>query len=307
MIRFVVKYILFKLYMCLTCRLSFLHYYILSRKIVVPQFSDKGGIFGNYCYGNRLAVKNALGKDYRPDCMIEHGIYFGRNVLENECVYPEISTIYTYSPYREEVLREHFGVAFDKEIITVGPYLIHAVHLLSKKKINKLKNKWGKVLVVFPSHSSPEGKTTFDYNTWLKEIKKRSIGYETVVICLFWLDYYNGNYSHYQKEGYKFACCGNRFDEHFLSRLKDLISLADMTMSNDLGTHIGYCVAMGKPHYVYQQTIAFDAYDNKDKSKDVIKHQYEKEKREILSYFSQFEERITEEQRKIVSYYWGKF
>lgn len=310
MIKYFAKYIIFKIYMLLTARLSFLHYYILSRRVRVPQFSEKGGIQGNYCYGNRQAVVNATGKDYRPKCMIEHGLYFGRNVLEDECVYPEIDTIYTYSPYRKEVLYEYFGKNFTKRIEPIGPYLIHAKHHMSESARKRLKKKWGRTLLIFPSHSSPEGDTSFDYNAWLSEIELRAKDYNTVVVCLYWLDIYNGNYLHYKEKGYKLACCGGRFDQQFLSRQKDLISLADMTISNDLGTHVGYCIAMGKPHYVYLQKVLFkeyEAFKGTDKSTDEAKYYFEQEKKHICGLFSKFEEVITEEQKKAIRYYWGKF
>lgn len=307
MIKLFLKHLLYRINVSVTCKFDFRNYWLLSRKLRWPILSDKSGIQGNYCYGNLQAVKLATGDDFDPHCMIEHGIYFGRNVLEEECIYPEISTIYTYSPYRLEVLREHFGNNFDKNIVSVGPYVCYANHLMSERKRLKLKEKWGKTLLVFPSHSSPEENLSFDYDEWIKEIDRRAEGYDTIVICLFWLDILLGNHKYYLNRGYVLACCGNRLDPNFLSRQKDIISLADMTMSNDIGTNIGYCISMGKPHYIFRQSVGHDVYNKKNKDTDYVGRNRKQEYDELYSLFSTFQEKITKEQANIVNYYWGAY
>lgn len=307
MIKQCIKKVVYYSYLFLTKKVDFRHYWILSRPYHVPQFHDNPGQQGNYCYGNWQAVKNARGGGFDPHCMIEHGIYFGRVVLEDECVYPSISTIYTYSPYRQEVLKEYFGEGFNKRIVPVGPYITYADHHLSKKKRQRIKKQWGRVLLVFPSHSSSEGETSFDYDTWLSQIDKRASNYDTVIVSLFWLDVYNGNHKKYQEKGYLLACCGNRFDPRFLSRQKDMISLADMTMSNDIGTHVGYCIAMGKPHYIYHQEVKYEAKNDKDKDTDTVSANRHIEYKELFSLFSEFKEEITPDQVKAVKYYWGQY
>ena len=301
-------YIINKIYYLITSKMGFTHYYILSRNIPVYKFTDKQGILGNVCYGNNIAVKKAMGKDFMSDCMIEHGIYFGRYVIEEECIYPEISTIYTYSPYRKEVLEEYFGPNFSKNIIVVGPYIKFAEHLYSEKKLSKLKEKFGKVLLVFPSHSSMDTSVDFNYNIWLYEIERRSEGYNTVIISLFWADINKGLHKKYLEKGYLIACNGNRFDPNFLSRQKDLIYLSDMTMSNNIGTHIGYCISMNKPHYIFHQKVSDS--DISDRSKfDVseIEKNREKEYGELYKQFSNFDTIITPEQKNIIEYFWGPF
>lgn len=56
-------------------------------------------------------------------------------------------------------------------------------------------------------------------------------------------------------KGYTIVCPGNRFDPRFLSYQRDMIELSGMTMSNDLGTHIGYIVALNGPHYMFKQKV----------------------------------------------------
>lgn len=301
-------FIINKIYYFITSKMDFTHYYVLSRNIPVYKFTDKLGLLGNVCYGNNIAVKNAMGKDFNSDCMIEHGIYFGRYVLEEECLYPEISTIYTYSPYRKEVLNEYFGPNLSKKIVVVGPYIKFSDHLYSKKKLSKLKKKLGKVLIVFPTHSSMDTSVDFSHNSWLNEIERRAKGFDTVIISLFWADINKGLHKQYMGKGYLIACNGNRFDPNFLSREKDLISLADMTMSNNIGTHIGYCICMDKPHYIFHQEVHNSVISDRSKnSTDIIEMNRQKEYTELYTHFSEFSTTITPKQKEIVEYYWGPF
>lgn len=307
MIKQLIIKIVYYTYLFFTAKVDFRYYWILSRAYPVPHFNDNPGQQGNHCYGNWLSVKNVMGRQFDPNCMIEHGLYFGRVVLEDECRYPQISTIYTYSLYRKEVLMEFFGKDFDKNIVVVGPYIQYANHMLSVQQRQKIKENWGRVLLVFPSHSSPEGELSFDYHSWLEEIEKRAKTFDTVIISLFWLDIYNGNYTHYLNKGWNLACCGNRFDPNFLSRQKDMISLADMTMSNDIGTHIGYCVSLGKPHYIYRQNVCMELSENERIDTDEQSRYRMQEYDTLYNSFSRFETEITDEQKQLIRYYWGDF
>lgn len=112
--------------------------------------------------------------------------------------------------------------------------------------------------------------------------------------------------------GYKIVTSGHRFDLNFLSRQKSFIELADYTMSNNLGTHVGYCIHLNKPHYIFQQRVFYDAKDQKtqkhlsDASNQDNNLTYEWELKEICEAFNQYEIDITEKQREIVEEYWGE-
>jgi hypothetical protein len=304
-IKNIVKLIIYYIYVALTKHLDFTHYWVLSRKLPIPIWNNNTGQQGNHCYGNWHAVRNAMGNKFDPHCMIEHGLYFGRYLIEDECTFPGITTIYTFGPYRQKVLSDYFGTGFDKNILSVGPYLKFSDHLLKESQRMTLKKKWGRMLLVFPTHSGFDANVSFDYGKWLSEIECRAKEFDTVVICLFWLDIYNANYRHYLKKKYKIVCCGNRFDPFFLSRQKDLISISDMTMSNNVGTHVGYCISMEKPHYIYPQAINVKALN--EWSNDSYVRNRMQEYAELISVFSEYKEEITDEQRSLVRYYWGNY
>jgi fructose-1-phosphate kinase PfkB-like protein len=78
-------------------------------------------------------------------------------------------------------------------------------------------------------------------------------------------------------------------------------------MSNDLGTHIGYCISLGKPHYLFCQEIEIKHINEKflEHSDDTRENKIKKERQLFSKLFSSSDPVITEEQRQVVNYYWG--
>ena len=95
----------------------------------------------------------------------------------------------------------------------------------------------------------------FDENEFVMEIAEVAKDYDSVLISLFGVDVKNGRDKMYIDKGFQIVCNGTRSDRWFLSRQRDLFELADFSMSNDVGTHIGYSIAMGVPHYIFNQTV----------------------------------------------------
>ena len=86
---------------------------------------------------------------------------------------------------------------------------------------------------------------------------------------LYYQDILNGDAAIFEDAGFVVVTCGYREDCHFLERQRTLIKLADFTMSNSIGTHVGYCVYMGKPHYSFKQWYEYDIvlHSEKDTAK----------------------------------------
>ena len=68
----------------------------------------------------------------------------------------------------------------------------------------------------------------------------------------------NGFASAYEKAGFKVTTAGHQLDINFLNRLKTIISLADYTCSNSVGTHTGYCTYLGIPHLIINPAESLD-------------------------------------------------
>ena len=66
--------------------------------------------------------------------------------------------------------------------------------------------------------------------------------YDTVLISMIGYDIQQGFDKKYRNKGYRIVSSGTRNDPYFLNRQRDLMELADMTISNNIGTHIGYSI-----------------------------------------------------------------
>jgi hypothetical protein len=309
-IRYFIKklrdFIIYYSYCMATARFDYFHYSLMKYCIPIFSISDENGIMGNKCYGNNKVLKNYFKKRFDRNCMIEHGVYFGRVVLADECTIKNVKTIYTYSQYRIDCINEYFKGKLNKKVIAVGPYIMYANNFKNKESLQKIKRQYGKILLVFPSHQSPECNLKFDDNALLSEIDTVARWYDSVFISLFWLDIKKGFDKLYKQKGYTVVCSGSRSDPCFLSREKDLIQLADMSMSNDVGTHIGYCIALGTPHYLFKQKILVEFKDNNhNRALEYSNIIRQKEYEEIFGAFNSSKPIITNRQRKIVEKYWG--
>ena len=115
----------------------------------------------------------------------------------------------------------------------------------------------------------------------------------------------------YKAQGFKIVTCGHKYDLNFMNRQRTLFELADASMSNDIGTHVGYSIALNKPHYIYKQKIE-TFYDNgaiEKKHTDNITQEssssYLNAREEIYKAFNLSNLIITDKQIKVIEKYWG--
>lgn len=267
-------------------------------------------VIDNNLYGIAFALKKYAGIDVSKslDAYIEHGVFFGNLVRQEQKIW-NVSQNITFSHVREgHLLNSNIG----KKILPIGPFIHYADSLLNEVELNNLKERLGRVLLVFPSHSIIGVDSSFSLYCFIDEIEKIRKNFDTVLISLYWVDVLKPKIVQmYEDKGYKIVTSGHRYDLYFLSRQKSLIQLADMTMSNSVGTHVGYCVFLNKPHYIFQQRISNVGLNKKlQKHFDAVRNEEqllseEMEKDEVVSQFSTYQEFISKEQKNVVDKFWG--
>lgn len=258
----------------------------------------------NSFYGNDRVLRAYLGlpQNEKLDAVIEHGVYVTDVLTKVEIDHP-FPVIYTFSNYRKDLINK---IEKNKEVVAIGPYIQYARGYYDDEKLKIIKKEYGKILLVFPAHSSRTSISDFSMEELLKKIKeiKYRGRYDNVFICLYWKDILEGRTEIFSDEGYIIVSAGHIYDYLFLDRLKNIIDLADMTMSNDFGAHIGYCIARGKPHYCVPQSVRYDV----DKVTNYLKRNFIKEKEitdSIKKEFSAYSEMISDKQMYIIRKYWG--
>ena len=191
-----------------------------------------------------------------------------------------------------------------KHVFTIGPFIHYVDHYLSKDKILAEKKRLGKNILVFPAHSFSYIIVNYDSKWFRGKIKKISKDFDSVRICLFWADIELGLHKYYQDLGFECVTAGHILDPNFLPRLKSLIEIADLTVSNDIGTHTGYSIHMDTPNIVFfKKPSGLKAAKKWKNLQD--EHWASKPYKELLDTFSQGSIKITPKQRELANLYFG--
>ena len=262
-------------------------------------------ILENNFYGNAHVLSKSF--DINLYTRIEHGLYFG-SIVPYRNLESNTHSIITFSEYRRNFIKEKT----DCKVICAGPYIHYADPLFNENYIQKVKIKLGKTLLVFPSHSIPSVHAKFDINNFIKSIQDIQQDFDTVLVCLYWQDIALGYAEIYKAAGFLIVTAGHIADYYFLNRLKTIIQLSDLTISNNIGTHIGYCIHLKKPHCIINSQVIYIAGEDRHAAAaelSIRNKQDEKSllnaKAQILDLFSNIQFSISKEQHECIQYYFG--
>ena len=264
----------------------------------------------NVSYGMYRAVlaSNVGGVDLNND-YIEHGLCYAEyaplllEIMKDH----RIERIFTFSERRKGQLQRILAKkGYNNQIVAIGPMINKVPNFHSKEELAAIKKKIGKTLLVFPMHSWSGVDNDFDNDKLVMEIERLKPQFNTVLVCMYYMDIRKGKHIPYSKKGYTIVCNGDRFDTHFIQRHRDIIELSDLTMSNGIGTHVGYSIALNRPHYYFKQDMELNI-DEKYKAES-LEQEYRKElELEFVKVFGKFSYEINEEQKNFVKLYWGDF
>lgn len=253
----------------------------------------------NDWYGHAKILKQflSLPQNYQFKFILEHGIYLTEQVADAD-LETDLPTIITYCDYRAKILKK-----YRQNVFSIGPFIHYANSFLSDSDVKKEKARLGKSILVFPSHSTAEINFDFNRKWFLKQVQKISKKFDTIRICLYWVDVLRDGYKFYQNLGYECVTAGHILDPLFLPRLKSLMMVSDLTIANDASTTSGYSVYMSKPHIIFHQQAKISGSRNEV---SLVKDFWQSEPYiKVLEEFSKVSFKITPRQRNLVNTYWG--
>ena len=286
--------------------------YFAYKTLANPSFKEPK-FFNAVChYGTYKAITELTGRRFNfITDYVEHSVnfmtepeslkligYYNRKTIRRIYVMSDLLV----SVYNQCIQQEKLK----SKTIAVGPYINGVTHFKSEKELTAIKQKYGRILLVFPQHSIENIKSEYDKEDFIATIKeyKEKYKFDTIFVCLYWADIVDQVHEIYEKNGFVVVTSGHRSDPNFLRRHKDLLYLADHTMSNHIGGYVGYSVVMGKPHFMYNQTTKY--VDNQNE-KLTHSHSFESAKVKSKQIFGSFTTEITQEQKEFVELYWGKW
>ena len=265
-----------------------------------------------YSIGGLLKAYAGLPQSYMLYGLIEHAPMLSNVVGGGFGIHESWPSI-VCSPYRVNIIENTPG---NHGAYAVGPYIAYAKQAYSKEKLEEEKKRLGKNLLVFTSHSTTGLKSDYDIKQFCEEINAIGEDFDSIRVCLFWRDVLNGTAKHYEKEGYEVVTAGHYYDPLFLPRQKSMIETSTKTMSNHMGSYVGFCIFMNKPHYITPLSkssfnqIKEDGEALAERQEDMSKKvaglmQSDPEYIELLEAFSTNHDTITSKQRQLTDKYWG--
>ena len=267
---------------------------LLAFMLTTPELNKS-----NDWYGHAACLKKYCGYNgnYATKAVIEHGA----NILPSpiEDIKNEFRSLIIFGRNYHNYLKD-----IDRQIYTIGPFIHYAAHILSPTQLASEKKRLKRSLLVFPSHATSVTDAKYDTKAFCNKILSLKERFDSIRICLYWKDINNGLYQIYKDFGFECVTAGHIFDPLFLSRLKSIIEMSTVTMSNNIGTHLGYCIYMNKPHYFFRQKLNFIG-----KVAEEIKIIETTEKSDVYmklrKAFGTYSETISKQQYDLVNFYWG--
>ncbi|WP_288614063.1 hypothetical protein [uncultured Bacteroides sp.] len=238
---------------------------------------------------------------------IEHGYFVGSYVPKVE-EYTFAKSIITFSKHRKKYIEE---AGIKKVVVPIGPYIYYADDYLSDEEFSQKKKMLGKTLLFFPIHSGTGIEFNYSVDYICDRLSPYRKDYNSFVVCLFWADIQRPEIVNlYLNKGFKIFSAGHRYDYNFLSRLKSMIKLSDLVVTNGMGTHIGYAVFLEKPVWMIRQNIQSTIKTKTGLKNQTIRNNEELQiaEREIAMIFNAFlsySSKLTTSQKKIVGDMFG--
>ena len=257
----------------------------------------------NDFYGHATIIKKFAGypNGYQLKAAIEHGVYLKPEGWDIDWKSP-LPSIFTFSTFRHQHLERHTN----KRFFAIGPYIHYAKPFLSDEEAKKEHCRLGKNLLVFPAHSTHWVNAEYNIRQYCQQLEEIGKNFNTIRICLYWKDILNGAAKIYGQHGFECVTAGHIYDNQFLPRLRSIIESATITTSNEISTAIGYCITLGKPHFLLESEVERTS-------------QYRKFLEECVDYSTNIEaisirkafcaglrSDITPDQIATVEKYWGK-
>lgn len=246
-----------------------------------------------YGIGTSIFGKNTEKKLLFPS--IEHGLI----------LYPQAwsdsketcrAGIVTFGEFRKEILQKEYNIP----IYTVGPYIQYAPEYYSIEQRKKIKEKLGKNLLVFLTHSTDQAQISFQEKKYMEQILALKNEFDSINICVFWWNINDSFVKRWEKEGCNIVTAGYREDPMFLPRLKEIIGFSDLVVGDGVGTNIGYCINQNKPFRLLELGTQLEITETSKIEQDARQEHVDKIKKAFAT-----DDYFNEEQMKIYNYYWG--
>ncbi|MHB0993933.1 MAG: hypothetical protein ACYC04_06205 [Sulfurovum sp.] len=232
----------------------------LAKKSLNSPYWDREIFRTNELYSHDIVLKKYanIPFDQPLSCIIEHGLVLTEHLVENPLTYPFAKSNVVMSQARKKYLEEN-GI----DAHAIGPYIHYVDTIYNDSELRRMKEKLGKTLLFFPSHSTKDvsKKESYKYMSEIIDKLKKKHDFDSVLICGYFMDIQDNLFDYIDhNEGYLFVSAGDRRGPMFLNLIKTFISLSDIVASTTIGTQTGYAYLLGKPYWTIPNGNITDYY-----------------------------------------------
>ncbi len=270
-----------------------------DRKLDTPEIHKPNDFYGHAAL---LKKYTGLPSNYQLKAAIEHGPFPPTWAWDMD-INSLLPAMLIYGPLRYQILKEKTN----KALFSIGPTILYASHYMDAHTLSMEKKRIGKMLLVFPNHSTHHVDAYYDIHKYCRRIEQVGKEFDTVMICIYWKDVLRGVAETYIEHGFECVTAGHMYDPRFLSRLKCFIELATVSASANTGTQIPFCIAMGKPHFLLYNKAEHRASVEKILKRD-IPEKSEKNRawiNKLQEAFAEIRSDVSQNQVEIANRYWG--
>ena len=198
----------------------------------------------NEAYGHYSAIREYCGYHKGLKGMImEHGVNFSV-AIPLKVNLDETFALFFQSNYKNKKIHE---IDPGKLVFCIGPYIHYAAPLYYEKKLCKIKEKLGRIVLIYLSHSTYKENVLRNYNAYREYADMYSEKYDTILFCVYWRDVTNEMVAAVKSiPNAKIVSAGFIYDPTFIRRTKSMLQMADLVVVDEIGTSVGYALYMNK-------------------------------------------------------------
>lgn len=116
----------------------------------------------------------------------------------------------------------------------------------------------GRRLVFFDAHSSDYATAKYDVAATASRLGELRGDFDDIVVCLYWRDVLLGRDQLYRDQGFPCVTAGHMFDAQFLFRLLEIILSASIVLTDQLGSHVAYALALNRPVWLEESRVKYE-------------------------------------------------
>jgi hypothetical protein len=139
----------------------------------------------------------------------------------------------------------------DRIAVPIGPMILYATPPPAPQP--------GRRLVAFPAHSTHHVDAVYDVARFAERLEGIRVGWDEVRVCLYWRDVLRGAHHAYLERGFECVTAGHIYDPAFLARQRGILEGAAAVISNEVGSFIFYAVALGRPVWLIDADVRYEA------------------------------------------------